>query len=77
MAILYNVETADAFLTAYEDYAGKSSVYDCYWDFLSLIDVLFGSPEVYPGWVVFGVRGLTDIMMGERLDLMLKVWLSL
>lgn len=68
LAQLYHVEAADAFLTAYQQYAGDTFTYDPYWDFLSLIDILFGPPTVYPGWAAFGVTGLTDQMMGERLD---------
>jgi aminoglycoside phosphotransferase (APT) family kinase protein len=69
LAMLYGVETADAFLTAYEQNQDHTFTYDPYWDFLSLIDILFGSPEVYPGWAAFGITGLTDQMMEQRLDM--------
>src|SRR5690625_744246 len=69
LAQLYDVATADAFLKAYQRYAGDTFIYDPYWDFLSLIDILFGPPTVYPGWAAFGVSGLTDQMMAERLDM--------
>ena len=69
LAQLYDVATADSFLKAYQRYAGDTFIYDPYWDFLSLIDILFGPPTVYPGWVAFGVMGLTDQMMAERLDM--------
>ena len=69
LAMLYDVATADRFLTAYEQNQDDIFTYDPYWDFVSLIDILFGPPTVYPGWVAFGVLGLTDQMMEERLDL--------
>ncbi|MNZ79035.1 Phosphotransferase enzyme family protein [compost metagenome] len=68
LAQLYNVETADAFLTAYAKEAGPSFSYEPYWDMISLIDILFGPPTVYPGWEAFGMTGLTDKLMAERLD---------
>lgn len=68
LAMLYDVETADQFLEAYQYQAGKNFKYDPYWDLVSVIDVLFGSPEVYPGWAAFGVTGLTNKMMEERMD---------
>ncbi|OBZ08664.1 phosphotransferase family protein [Bacillus sp. FJAT-26390] len=68
LAQLYDVETADAFLKAYMKYAGPSFQYEPYWDLLSLVDILFGQPTVYAGWAAFGVNGLTDALMAERLD---------
>lgn len=67
LAQLYDVETADAFLNWYSS-INEDFTYEPYWDIVSLIDILFGSPEVYPGWKAFGVTGLTDEMMVERLD---------
>ena len=69
LAMLYDVSTADAFLIAYKKLEGDAFTYHPYWDFLSLIDILFGPPTVYPGWAAFGVTGLTDQMMEERLDM--------
>ncbi len=68
LAMLYDVVTANEFLIAYQQHTGGTFVYNPYWDFLSLIDILFGPPTVYPGWEAFGVTGLTDQMMEERLD---------
>lgn len=68
LAQLYDVAAADAFLTAYEKYAGSTFQYEPFWDLLSLIEVLYGPPSVYPGWPAFGVTGLTDSLMVERLD---------
>ncbi|MBL5774276.1 aminoglycoside phosphotransferase family protein [Bacillus sporothermodurans] len=72
LAMLFGVSTADEFLSAYEKLAGYSFSYHPYWDLLSLIDILFGSPEVYPGWIAFGVTNLTDQMMVDRLDQYMK-----
>ena len=66
---LYDVETADAFLKAYQKRVEDTFTYDPYWDFLTLIDILFDPPTVYPGWAAFGFTGLTDRMMEERLDM--------
>ncbi|MGZ9584038.1 phosphotransferase family protein [Paenibacillus marinisediminis] len=68
IAMLYGVETADAFLSAYERLAGSEFCYDPYWDIKSLMDVQFGTPEVYPGWTALGFEGLTDELMKERTD---------
>ncbi|GGB42625.1 hypothetical protein GCM10011409_20250 [Lentibacillus populi] len=68
LAMLYDVETADRFLTAYQQHQGYAFIYDVYWDLVSLIDILFGPPQVYPGWEAFGITGLTDRMMEEQLD---------
>ncbi len=76
LAMLFGVSAADAFLAAYERHAGPSFSYDSYWDLLSLIDILFGPPVVYPGWTALGVTGLTDQRMMERLDAYLKSLLN-
>ncbi|WP_183072719.1 phosphotransferase family protein [Oceanobacillus bengalensis] len=69
LAMLYGVDVADEFLKAYTNAAGVSFVYNPYWDFISLNDILDNDrPSVYPGWVVFGVKGLTEDLMVERLD---------
>lgn len=68
LALLYGVETADLFLEKYRNYAAESFTYDPYWDLVSLIDFLPGPPKVYPGWPVFGMKGLTDKLMAERMD---------
>lgn len=68
LAMLYDVQTADAFLHAYIKQAGPDFSYQLYWDIVALIDILFGPPTVYPGWAAFGVTGLTDDMMEERID---------
>lgn len=68
LAMLYSVETSDGFLTEYIQQAGRKFNYHPYWDLLSLIDILFDTPEVYQGWIDFGLTGLTNVMMAERLD---------
>lgn len=68
LAMLYGVETADEFLSAYQQFAAGTFEYDTYWDLLSVIDILSGPPKVYEGWAAFGVIGLTDNMMEQRLD---------
>lgn len=67
---LYGVHVADQFLSAYLSLAGEAFTYDVYWDILSLMDG--GGADVYPGWEVFGVKGLTEEMMEKRLDIYLK-----
>ncbi len=68
LALLFNVITADQFLSAYHNHAGTTFHYDPYWDLLSLMDTLFGPPNVYPGWTALGVTGLTADLMRERVD---------
>lgn len=68
LAMLYDVSMADAFLTAYQESTHTVLNDQVYWDIISLIDILEGPPTVYPGWEAFGVTGLTDNMMEERLD---------
>ncbi|MFJ7935122.1 phosphotransferase family protein, partial [Sporosarcina sp. NPDC096371] len=68
LALLHGVEVADLFLTAYEKHAGSAFTYDSYWDIVSAFDFLDGPPTVYSGWAAFGVTGLTDAMMEERMD---------
>lgn len=66
---LYGVETADAFLTDYLDCPGSvSEADDPYWDMLDLIEVLEWPPEVYPGWIDLGFRGLNAELIARRLD---------
>ncbi len=72
LAMLFDVPTADAFLSAYLIHAGTLFSYSPYWDILSLIEVLFGPPTVYAGWTALGVTGLTDRMMVERLDMYME-----
>ncbi|MDA8353980.1 MAG: aminoglycoside phosphotransferase family protein [Firmicutes bacterium] len=66
LAMLFDVASADQFLAAYQDYAGSAFCWDPYWDLLSLFD--FGSPQVYAGWEAFGISGLTEGLIKERVD---------
>jgi len=67
LVMLHGVAAADRFLQYYIE-ANQSFIYDPYWDILSLIDMLFGPPTVYQGWVALGVTHLTDEMMVERIE---------
>lgn len=68
LAMLYGIQIADEFLAAYQTIAGSTFYYDPYWDILSVIDTLSGSPTVYSGWRDFGITELTDALMVERTD---------
>ncbi|WP_062107187.1 aminoglycoside phosphotransferase family protein [Bacillus niameyensis] len=68
LAQLYGLEAADAFLSAYQKFAGVNFQYDPYWDVISLVDILFGQPQVYTGWTDLGMTGLTNQLMEMRLD---------
>jgi aminoglycoside phosphotransferase (APT) family kinase protein len=76
LALLHGVKVADLFLKAYKKHAGTSFRYDPYWDIVSAFDFLDGPPVVYSGWAVFGITGLTDEMMEERMDDFLESLLS-
>ncbi|WP_042162983.1 phosphotransferase family protein [Paenibacillus gorillae] len=66
---LYDVQTADDFLTAYQAYRGDSFTYHPYWDLVTVADFSDGeTPEVYEGWTALGMKGLTPQLMAERLD---------
>ncbi|NDJ77733.1 MAG: aminoglycoside phosphotransferase family protein [Chloroflexi bacterium] len=67
LAQLYGVESADHFLRGYQAQAAGFA-YDPYWDALALIEVLPGPPELYQGWVDFGVTHLTPDTVRARLD---------
>ncbi|MFD1412630.1 phosphotransferase family protein [Oceanobacillus jeddahense] len=68
LAMLYGVEAADSFLSAYQEKMGYHFSYNVYWDIVSLMDVLEDQPEVYPGWKVFGKTDITVEIMIERMD---------
>ena len=72
LALLYGMEVADGFLEAYQAAAGSSFVYDPYWDLVSIMEFLPGPPEVYVGWVDLGVSHLTEEMMKERIERLIK-----
>ena len=68
LAQMYGVQAADAFRDAYAQRTGH--VQDRYWDALGLLDFtgVIPVPGVYPGWPTFGLTGLTDELIRERLD---------
>ncbi len=68
LAGLYGTAAADGFLDAYRTLAGDSFTYHPFWDLITLIEFLPGPPYVNPPWVEFGMRGLTDDLMRERMD---------
>lgn len=68
LAALFSVEAADQFLQAYIDAAGSTFTYDPYWDLVSVMDMMPGPPEVYRGWVDYGITHLNPKLMAERLD---------
>jgi aminoglycoside phosphotransferase (APT) family kinase protein len=79
LASLYGVDVADRFLTAYESAAGAAFTYAPYWDLASLADMMLVDeepPGVYPGWVDFGVTGLTDDLIRQRVAVYLDSLLA-
>ena len=65
LAVMYGLETADAFLAAYQD-ESPTYQHDPYWD---LDDALSAMPnvDVYPPWKEFGLTGLTTGLVRQRL----------
>jgi aminoglycoside phosphotransferase (APT) family kinase protein len=68
LAEMHSVDVADRFLRACRSVAGSSFVHHPCWDLLVLIEVLPGPPDVYPPWIDFGLQGLTDAVVQERVD---------
>jgi len=68
LAQMYGLGAADAFKAAYERRTGQCQ--SRYWDLLSLADFMGGAepPRVYPAWPIFGLTGLTDVLVQKRLD---------
>lgn len=66
LALMYGLETAEAFLTAYQDRT-PGYMHDSYWD---LEDALGALPDVvpYPPWAEFGLTGLTTELVRNRLQ---------
>lgn len=65
---MFGVEAADRFLQAYQSVAGAVFDYHPYWDLMVTIEVLPGPPTVYRPWLDFGMTGLTDELIRERID---------
>jgi aminoglycoside phosphotransferase (APT) family kinase protein len=65
LAVMYGLETADAFLAAYQE-ASPGYRHHPYWD---LDDALSAMPnvDVYPPWREFGLSGLTADLVRQRL----------
>ncbi len=62
LAILFGVETADAFKNAYLDIAGGA--HHPYWDVASILDMSLPEPEFYHPWSEFGLpkRSVGEMM---------------
>ncbi len=65
---LYGTEAADRFLLEYMNLTNDRSVYDPYWDLLSLIEFLPGPPQVYKGWTDLQVSGISAALLVNRID---------
>lgn len=71
LALLYGVDAADRFLDAYGDFR-PTYQHDRYWDYANLAEFLPSPPTVYQPWVEFGVTGLSDALMLDRLETYLQ-----
>lgn len=70
LALLYSVETADAFLRAYQR-ANPAYEYHPYWDAMTLIDATLyddQAPSIYRPWLDFGITNITDEAVQERTE---------
>jgi aminoglycoside phosphotransferase (APT) family kinase protein len=68
LVCLYGVDAADTFLKYYQFFAGNRFTYDIYWDLICYFDFVYpGPPEVYQGWVDFGLTHLSSELLTERL----------
>ncbi|MBN1810955.1 MAG: aminoglycoside phosphotransferase family protein, partial [Anaerolineae bacterium] len=68
LAEMYGVDVAERFLRACRAVVGSSFVHHPCWDLLVLIETLPGPPSVYPPWIDFGIRDLTDEIVQGRVD---------
>ncbi|GAB4572638.1 MAG: hypothetical protein Kow0077_12590 [Anaerolineae bacterium] len=70
LAQLYGVEVADGFLAAYQRRTGSTFEWNPVRDILGLIDMIGADapPGVYPGWTAYGIRGLSDALIRERVE---------
>lgn len=69
LALLFGVKAANHFLDTYQSLAVDSFRYEPYYDLTAIFDFSYwGPPEVYAGWIAFGVDNLTNDMMAERAD---------
>ncbi|MGE5590529.1 MAG: phosphotransferase family protein [Bacillota bacterium] len=68
LALVSGVDTANAFLAHYQARAGQRFDYHPYWDVLSMLEFLPGPPEVYRGWLDFGLTHLTPALVQQRLE---------
>lgn len=70
LAVLFGVETADAFRNAYIERAGGA--HHSYWDVCSILEFSLPEPEYYRPWSEFGVEAFGAREMGRRLEIYLQ-----
>lgn len=68
LAQLFGIEAADEFLASYCSIMGNAFEYEPYWDIVSVLDGLDGPPEVYGGWLDWGVTHLNNRIIQERTE---------
>jgi len=67
LALLYGVEEANYFLRSYQNYEKNRTRNQTYWDLRAIIDFNLAELSVYPGWSDFGVKGITEEIVRERM----------
>jgi aminoglycoside phosphotransferase (APT) family kinase protein len=68
LALLHGVSAADRFLVACRDVLGPGFEHAPFWDVLAILEELPGPPNVYRGWLDFGVRGLSAALVESRVE---------
>lgn len=68
LVALFGIEAAERFLHYYCTF-NPTFHYTLYWDLVSYLDFVYpGPPEVYQGWLDYGVTDLTRETVTERLE---------
>lgn len=70
LAKLYGYETANKFLSAYQQ-ANPNFSYHPFWDLVAIGDTCLydeTAPSIYPPWLDFGITGLSNQLMIERTE---------
>ena len=70
LAVLFGVESADAFRDAYLEIAGGE--HNPYWDVASILDFSLPQPEFYRPWSEFGVEEFDAREMARRNEIYLQ-----
>ncbi len=68
LAQLYDVAAADKFLNAYRKLAGNGFEYHPFWDLIAIIELLPGPPDMYKGWLAFGIKHPGKEKVRQRAD---------